>query len=228
VSQHENQCLLVDADDTLWENHRYFVDVFERFLSLMTMRGHDPVLAGRLLRDMEAKRTVSHGYGSRNFASSLIETAVQLEGSSDRTLEQCLQNEGEWIFHHPIEVFPGVSKSLEQLTARHQVHLVTKGNPVEQQGKIERSGLASFFRTIHVLREKDGESYRALVLELGAAEDSTWMIGNSPRSDMNPARKAGLRTVFIPHRTIWELEDAKFEETPNLRLTRFAELCHHF
>jgi putative hydrolase of the HAD superfamily len=194
----------------------------------MKLRGHDPLQAATRLRATEAERTISHGYGSRNFASSLIQTAAELESRTDPTLKQCFENEGEWIFHHPIEVFPDVERTLDALASRHEIHLVTKGDQIEQSGKIERSGLKPYFRTIHILREKDVASYRRLLAQLTAGSERTWMVGNSPRSDINPARLAGLQTVFIPHRTIWELEDERFDGHPDLSLRRFADLDQHF
>lgn len=222
------QVLLIDADDTLWENHRYFLDVFRRFLSLMGRRGHDPEAVARRLRSIESERTRTHGYGSRNFARSLVETALHFEGEIDSTLEQVLLNDGEWIFHHPVEVFPGVEQTLDVLARRHRLILVTKGDESEQSCKIERSGLLPRFASSRILKEKDAASYREVVAELSLPPDRTWMVGNSPRSDINPARLAGLRTVFIPHRTIWELEDATFDGHPELTLARFSELSRHF
>ena len=221
-------CLLVDADDTLWENHRYFIEVFSRFLSLMEMRGHDRESVGRMVRDTEADRTQSRGYGSRSFALNLIEVAQILEPAVDQTLQQVIQNEGEWIFHHPVEVFPGVAATLSQLKERHELRLVTKGSLEEQVAKVHRSGLQENFASTHVLREKNIETYRELIATEGLDRQHTWMIGNSPKSDMNPAHGAGLRTVFIPHRTIWELEDSALDPLPDLQLKRFKDLLQHF
>lgn len=222
------QHLLVDADDTLWENCAYFMHAIQQFLSRMESRGHDRDEVHRRLLENEARRTRVHGYGSRNFARSLQEVLAAIEGEADADLAQEFEELGEWIHDHPIEVFPGVAETLRALGQRHELLLVTKGADVEQHGKVKRSGLADYFRAIEVLTEKHPEAFRDVLARHQLSVDATWMIGNSPRSDINPAQAVGLRTVFIPHHTTWEVEDVAFERQPDLQLTRFTELTLHF
>lgn len=222
------QNLLIDADDTLWENHKYFLEVFAAFADEMERRGHDRARVLACVREHERLRTKSHGYGSRNFVRSLVAAQSELDSETDAHFEMELHQAGEWIFHHAIELFPLVLETLEDLRTRHRLWLVTKGNVEEQVGKVRRSGLAPFFESIEVLREKDPSSYEDLLRRLALERENTWMIGNSPRSDINPAARVGLRTVFIPHRTLWDLEREEFERPPEHSLTGFADLSLHF
>ena len=224
----EPQHLLIDADDTLWENHAHFLTVFAAFLDMMEERGHRRERVAFCLREIERARTRAHGYGSRNYARSLVETMRSLGTPADLETERGLLDAGEWIFHHPVEVFPEVEATLEDLSRRHVLILVTKGDLEEQTAKIARSGLRGMFEEIEILPEKDVEGYRDLGTRHGLPDGTAWMVGNSPKSDINPARAAGLKTVFIPHRTIWELEVEPFDADPDMRLNRFRELLEHF
>jgi putative hydrolase of the HAD superfamily len=222
------QVLLIDADDTLWETESYFRRSLEVFLDLAEDRGHrrDHVL--HLVRGIEVHRCSRFGYGSHNFARSLVDAIVELEGPPDPQLETELLALGDFIRDHPLEVFPKVPETLASLAARHRLLCVTKGDPGEQEAKIARSGLRHHFSAIEILLEKDRSQYEALAHRHRLALDTTWMVGNSPRSDINPARAAGLRTIFIPHRSIWELEEQTFDTPPDLELRRFRDLTAHF
>ncbi len=223
-----DQILLCDADDTLWENNVYFLDALVEFLDAVERGGGLRATAERTLREVESARTRSHGYGSANFAASLVETWRRMFGTpSEARIREC-EALGRRIFDHPIELLPGVAETLQELGSRHALYVVTKGHRAEQQGKIARSGLHGHFRGVEILEEKNVESYRELVLRNGLDAGRTWMIGNSPKSDMNPAIAAGLKTVFIPHRTIWEFEKAELDRAPEFSFARFDELTLRF
>src|ERR1041385_5485674 len=110
------------------------------------------------------------------------------------------------ILECPMEVIAGVPETLAYLTARHDLTLFTKGHPDEQKLKLDRSGLASYFGHTAIVKEKDAPAYRQLVAERGMDPARVWMIGNSPKSDVNPALEAGLNAVFVPHAHTWVLE----------------------
>jgi putative hydrolase of the HAD superfamily len=125
----------------------------------------------------------------------------------------------------------GVQETLNYLTPRHQLILLTKGDEEEQKLKVENSGLAMHFASILIVAEKDQTTYHQLVSSMDLDPARTWMIGNSPRSDINPALAAGLNAVFIPHPHTWLLEIQDVEHTGSgqlLQLSRFAELREHF
>jgi putative hydrolase of the HAD superfamily len=134
------------------------------------------------------------------------------------------------IREQPLTLIDGVRETLEYLSRRHRLVLFTKGDSSEQSGKLDRSGLAAFFDDTRVVREKDATTYRAAVAELGAPAHETWMVGNSPRSDINPALSAGLKAVWIPHPDTWRLEheDVRRDAAGLLVLERFSELRRHF
>ena len=128
------------------------------------------------------------------------------------------------------EPLPGVEATLDVLGARHVLGLVTRGDPAEQWAKIDASGLRGRFRHIEVVRDKDEATYRRLVAAWALDADRTWMIGNSPRSDIAPARAAGLGAVHIPSASTWRLElaDLDADDARIVRLESFADLTRLF
>ncbi|NQU09651.1 HAD hydrolase-like protein [bacterium] len=197
------QTLLIDADDTLWENNIYFEQVIAGFVARLVDRGIPAARAQQVLGETEQRNVKVTGYGSQAFCQSLHEVARAL-GVGD--LEPWIVEQEDRIFQHPIELMPGVRQALPRLQARHCLILLSKGRRDEQQGKLRRSGLAEYFHAVEIVFEKTVDTYRHLVRRHGLIPDRTWMVGNSPRSDVNPARAAGLRTVFIPHHSTWQHE----------------------
>jgi putative hydrolase of the HAD superfamily len=147
-------------------------------------------------------------------------------------LHETIHGFAHTIADHPMEIIPGVAETLGYLSARHHLILLTKGAIAEQTGKIERSGLKSYFAATEIVAEKDASTYRDIVSKYELAPDLTWMVGNSPKSDINPALAAGINAVFVPHGNTWVLEhDEVAEAQPPSRLLvveRFAALREHF
>ncbi len=221
-----NRTLLIDADDTLWENNIYFERVTTEFVAALGRQGHGAERVDQLLWETEQRNVKVTGYGSQAFCQSLHEVARQL---SVAELEPWIQEQENWIFHRPIELLPGVRETLPRLQAANRLILLTKGREEEQLGKLARSGLAPLFHVTEVVFEKSVETYRDMIAKHRLAPAQAWMIGNSPRSDINPARAAGLGTVYIPYHTTWQHE---LEEiTPGggtLMLENFGQLIQHF
>ena len=219
--------LLVDADDTLWENNIYFERVIGDFVAALVKRGHSAARVDELLWQTEYRNVKITGYGSKAFCQSMHQVAKEL-GAAD--LEPWIVDQENWIFRHPIEFMPGVVETLPLLHARNRLIVVTKGREDEQLGKLDRSDLRRFFHGIEVVFEKSVETYRDTMTKYRLAADNTWMIGNSPRSDINPAKAAGLGTVFIPYHTTWqhELEEISQDGSETLVLESFAQLSEHF
>ena len=224
----ERQTLLIDADDTLWENNVYFERAIERFISYLD---HSTLTAAEVRAVLnEIEQTA--GYGAARFANSL-ETTFRRLAEREVGAEDVARVHGfaEEIRRHPMDLLPGVEETLTYLVERHAVSLLTKGNVDEQQMKIEASGLAGYFERALIVPEKDAPMYRELVDELGLNPERTWMVGNSPRSDINPALAAGLNAVFVPHPQTWVLEHQEIQPAGTGRLvtvTRFAELREYF
>ena len=230
---HNGTCtLLIDADDTLWENNIYFERVIARFFE--DFPGHSPAALRQTLDDVEREIVLSHGYGLIAFEEALVETAERLTGarpSPEREAE--MRQLARSVNEHPMQLLPGVPETLAYLAARHSLILMSKGDPVEQSAKLERSGLGHHFAAVEIVPEKDEAVYRDTLARHHLAPSSTWMIGNSPKSDVNPALAAGLNAVFVPHDMTWVLEHEHVlppeAEPPRLLvLERFEELKHHF
>ena len=227
------QTLLIDADDTLWENNIYFERAIAKFISLLNHREYTPEQVRLVLNDVERDSILTHGYGLHSFAHSLAETFEKLSVDPvTPEMHDHIRSFSHEIAEHPMELISGVPETLEYLAARHHLIMVTKGNFAEQSGKVERSGLKEYFAAIEVVPEKDEVVYRFVVAKYELDEDSTWMVGNSPKSDINPALAAGLHAVFIPHDQTWILEHDELAAAPAdqqlLVIERFGDLKLHF
>ena len=227
------QTLLIDADDTLWENNIYFERAITSFISYLDHRVHTAEEVREHLNRVEHATIRSHGYGLHSFRRSLVTCFEQLTGHPiTEEKHQRIVSFAQSIADQEIELLPGVAPTLADLATRHRLIMVTKGDPVEQKDKLKRSGLAPHFTAVEVLPEKHHEAYLSLSAHHGCEASCTWMIGNSPRSDINPALIAGLNAIFIPHDFTWVLEHEVVHQPPAgqhlLELATFADLTHHF
>ena len=230
---YEDQTLLIDADDTLWENNVYFERAIAKFISFLNHREFSPEQVRGVLNNVERECIVKHGYGLHSFAHALVDTFERLSVEPvTPELHAQVNSFAHSVADHPVELLPEVPETLQYLSARHHLILMTKGAIVEQTGKIERSGLKEYFAATEIVAEKDSAAYEAIVEKYELAHDSTWMIGNSPKSDINPALATGLNAVFIPHGDTWVLEHAEVDTAPPpqrlLTVQRFADLRQHF
>jgi putative hydrolase of the HAD superfamily len=227
------QVLMIDADDTLWENNIYFERAIDRFVALVA----HPELSHSEVRDafdrLEALRVKTHGYGTGAFHQSLIAgyehlTGVPCSEDAARHIESCADS----VRDADLTLLDGVSDTLPHLASRHTLILVTKGDHEEQSAKLERSGLGHHFHHVEVLREKHVGAYETLLSRHACDPAATWMIGNSPRSDTNPALAAGMHAVYLPHPSTWVLEQEPVGSPQHgrhlLHLSSFSELLHHF
>jgi putative hydrolase of the HAD superfamily len=231
--QNGRQTLLIDADDTLWENNIYFENAIARFISFLNHREYSPEQVREILNDVERESIIQHGYGLHSFAHSLVATFEKLSVEPvTPELHQSIHSFAHQVAEHPMEILAGVPETLAYLAERHHVILMTKGNPVEQAGKVERSGLKDYFVAVEIVPEKDEGTYRSAVAKYALDSDYTWMVGNSPKSDINPALAAGLHAVFVPHGATWILEhDVLAAARPPQQLLvveRFSDLRAHF
>ncbi len=223
--------LIVDADDTLWENNIYFERAFEEFVEFLDHSTLTPRQVRAILDEIEMENAKVHGYGSLNFGRNLRQCYQRI---AERELREedlaTVTGFAERILECPIEVIEGVPETLEYLSDRHDLTLFTKGHPEEQKLKIDRSGLGRFFAHTAIVKEKDAAAYARLAEERGMDPGRTWMVGNSPKSDINPALEAGLNAVFVPHAHTWVLEKQEIREGKGelLVVERFADLRKHF
>jgi len=225
------QYLIIDADDTLWENNIYFERAFDEFVEYLD---HSTLSAPEIrdvLDEIEFANAKIHGYGSLNFGRNLRQCYQHLAERDvcEEDLDTVMSF-AERILDCPMEVIAGVPETLEYLASRHDLTLFTKGHPDEQKLKIDRSGLGTYFGHTAIVKEKDVAAYRTLVERRGIDPSLAWMTGNSAKSDINPALEAGLNAVFIPHAHTWTLErqDIRPGQGRLLVLDRFTDLKEHF
>ena len=223
--------LLCDADDTLWENNVYFERAIAQFIRYLDHPRLSSDAVRRRLDEIEIRNIKRHGYGTKNFTRNLLECFEALRGRPAAEEDRCcITGMTDPILNCEIELLPGVAETLAELSRRHPLALVTKGDSDEQHAKLERSGLAAFFRHCATVPEKDAACYRDLTGKFGADAARTWMIGNSPKSDINPAIEAGLGAVLVPHRNTWSLE---IQAIPSAHerfraVERFSDLANLF
>jgi len=223
--------LLIDADDTLWENNIFFEKTVDHFISQLEHLGYTREYIRHILNETERRNIRQHGYGVRSFRRSLEETYMKLAGNSARReMVQEIERMAAELEATPPLILDGVPETLAYLSKHHRLILLTKGEPAEQAAKVERSGLQPYFDAIEIVLEKEPGTYDRMVEQFKIVKTHGWMVGNSPRSDINPALQAGLNAVFIPHSATWELEKSELESGTGklLILASFRELRGHF
>lgn len=231
--QHRAQHLLIDADDTLWENNIYFERAIANFISFLNHHEYSSDQVRSVLNDVERECILKHGYGLESFRHALVDTFERLAVEPiTAALHETINGFAHAIAEHPMEILPGVVETLDYLAGRHNLILVTKGHIAEQTGKIERSGLKEYFSSLEIVAEKDVPTYRSILLKYDLSCHASWMVGNSPKSDINPALAAGLNAVFVPHGNTWVLEHEEMAPPPPsarlLVVESFASLRQHF
>lgn len=223
------QHLLVDADDTLWENIVVFDRVIDDFVAWVRHPEGEAEVR-RILDDVSAALVATEGYGTRVFVRSLHETLRRVAAGEPTPADVArIEQVVEPLAWKELDLIEGVAETLAELAARHDLLLVTKGDPDEQQLKVDISGLGGHFRETVIVPDKTVDTYRGLVAAHGLDRSRTWMIGNSPRSDILPAVAAGLRAAYVPHAQTWALERRPVPDDPAiLRVERFRDLLDHF
>ena len=227
------QTLLIDADDTLWENNVYFERAIAAFISWVDHKEYSPEQVREKLNEVERENVRLHGYGLISFRLALVTCFERLsaEPVAPEKHERILSF-AQSIADQEIELLAGVAETLPALALRHRLILMTKGNEAEQADKLARSGLAHHFTAVEIPREKDPGAYSRVCKKYELVPHTTWMIGNSPRSDINPALASGLHAVYIHHPSTWVLEHEHIDAAPEglhlLELPTFAALLEHF
>ncbi len=227
------QTLLIDADDTLWENNVYFERAIAAFIGYLNHQTYSPELVRQALNAVERETILAHGYGLTSFTRSLVTCYERLSpGHVTEENRERIRGIAPSISDQEIELLPGVQDTLVLLAARHRLIMMTKGNHAEQADKVARSGLAPFFSGVEIVPEKDPDTYRQVIARYELTPHTSWMIGNSPKSDINPALAAGLHAVHLFHKDTWVLEHAELAPPgpgQNLiELDSFAKLASIF
>jgi putative hydrolase of the HAD superfamily len=225
------QTLLIDADDTLWENNIFFEKAIDNFITQLEHLGYTREYIRHILNETERRNIRQHGYGVRSFRRSLEETYLKLAGNTARReVVKEIERVAQELEGTPPHILDGVPETLVYLAKHHRLILLTKGEPAEQAAKVERSGLQPYFEAIEIVLEKDSRTYVRMIDQFKIVKSHGWMVGNSPRSDINPALQSGLNAVFIPHVATWESEKSELESGTGklLIVSGFRELRTHF
>jgi putative hydrolase of the HAD superfamily len=211
-----------DADDTLWENLRFYEATEAHLLELLSPYAEGADIAARLL-EAERKNLAFYGYGIKGFTLSMIDTAISLtNGTVPGEVIASILAAGREMLVHPIETLPFVRETLDDLAGKYRLVLITKGDLFDQERKVAQSGLGEYFNAVEIVSEKSTTTYARLFAEHGRGPEHAMMVGNSLKSDVVPAIEAGSWGVHVPHQLTWELDHA---DAPSASV-RFHEIKH--
>lgn len=196
-----------DADDTLWVNETYYLDIEKQFLDIMS-RYTDRQTAADDLHKREIDNLEIYGYGAKGFMLSMLHTALEVTKGQVSAKEQLKIIElGRGLILQPMEIIDGVVETLEKLTdAGCKLIVATKGDLLDQERKLKRSGLTRFFDHIEIMSYKKEEDYRKLVNHLDVKPEEFLMVGNSMKSDILPVLEIGGSGIHVPFHTTWAHE----------------------
>lgn len=215
----------LDADDTLWHSESHFAVTEERFRELLDPWLPANVVADRLLQRERANLDI-FGYGAKGFTLSMIETALEVSnGNLPTSAVQQLIDWGKELLSHPVELLDTVQETVEALSGKYRLALITKGDLFHQESKVAESGLADYFDRVAILSEKSPGSYQRVLSGMEVAPSEFVMVGNSVRSDVLPVIEIGGRAVHIPYGITWGHE--KVETGDDIawpQITSLAEL----
>ena len=200
-----------DADDTLWVNEPYYREAEDQFVKLIAAYGVQEDIASALFKTEMANLEL-YGYGIKAFMLSLVECAIQLtkHSVSASTIQQILDL-GKGMLQRPIELLDEVKGGLNILAPRYRLIVATKGDLLDQEGKMKRSGIASFFHHIEVMSDKKEEHYVQLLNHLDIESREFLMIGNSMKSDIIPPLNLGAWAIHVPFHTTWAFEEVELD-----------------
>jgi len=195
-----------DADDTLWANEEYFQDTEKRFTEMLSAY-ITPHYVARELFEIEMKNLSLYGYGVKSFMLSMIETAIRVSGGkiSNEAIEKIITL-GKELLDKPVELLPGVEEVLKSLKGKYRLVVVTKGDLLDQERKLKKSGLAPYFHHIEIVSEKKQEDYQKLLKHLDISPGQFLMVGNSYKSDILPVLNMGGFGCWVPYHVTWQHE----------------------
>ncbi len=222
--------ILFDADDTLWENNVYYVRATDDLLDLFENAGFDRQSIQEEFDRLELQVVRERGYGSHNFVW-ILETLNENHDKviDQKAFEQIVQRFKEHPNRKP-QLFDGVIDTLNYLKDKYRLYVLTKGEFKEQEQKIINAGIHEIVDGYFIVPEKEDSVYREILAKHKWQAEETCMVGNSPKSDINPALRVGMYAVYIPYRDTWKLDDEPIEAVDNrfFKLSRFTELKELF
>ncbi|PTX61990.1 putative hydrolase of the HAD superfamily [Kordia periserrulae] len=201
-----------DADDTLWVNETYFRDAEHKFAQLLSAYETENTIDQELFK-MEMKNLPIYGYGIKGFVLSMVESAIELSNGkiSNKVIAEILQI-GKEMIDMPVELLDGIEEVLEQLSKKYRLLVLTKGDLLDQERKLEKSGLTKYFHHVEVMSDKKEKNYSDLLEHLEIDVSEFLMIGNSLRSDVLPIINIGGKAIHVPFHTTWQHEEVSPQE----------------
>ncbi|RYU91481.1 HAD family hydrolase [Mucilaginibacter terrigena] len=195
-----------DADDTLWVNEPYFRQTEEQFCVLLQQYASVHELERELLK-IELANLPLYGYGIKGFILSMIEAAMKItQNTLSIDVVRQIMDLGKQMLNQPIELLDGVEEVLETLKGKYRLVVATKGDLLDQERKLKKSGLNPYFHHIEIMSEKDDANYLKLIKHLDIKPEELLMIGNSLKSDVMPVLNIGGHAVHVPYHITWAHE----------------------
>ena len=207
MSLKEIEIIAFDADDTLWENENFFRDAEKQFCHILKEFGPDGKVMARLFQ-VEVQNMEIYGYGIKAFILSLIETALLVSGNKidQQKIGEIIKLGKEQIAREN-ELFPEVENVLKILSQKYRLIVATKGDLLDQERKLKKSGLLQYFHHIEIMSDKKVENYRQMLNRLEILPQEFVMVGNSLKSDILPIIELGANAIHIPFHTTWIYEE---------------------
>jgi putative hydrolase of the HAD superfamily len=216
-----------DADDTLWVNEPYFREAEHEVARLLSSFETENKIAQELYK-IEIENLPYYGYGVKGFIISMIELAVKLSNYTvDPIIIEKIIAIGKDMLSKPIELLDGVKETLEALTGDYKLIVATKGDLLDQERKLKKSGLLDYFHHVEVMSDKKESDYLKIVKHLDINPSELLMVGNSLKSDILPLTQIGAKAIHIPYHTTWEHEkvcESKHSDTAYLTLKEIIEI----
>jgi putative hydrolase of the HAD superfamily len=218
-----------DADDTLWENETFFRKAEEEFCNLLKEYISGEQLIKKLLK-VEYKNLTSYGYGIKGFMLSMIETAIDVSnGKVSNEIIQSIMEIGNKMLLNSVEILEGVDSVLENLHPKYKLVVLTKGDLLDQERKLNKSNLQKYFHHVEIVSEKKETDYQRILNNLEIEAHEFLMVGNSLKSDIIPVLNVGGHAFHIPFHTTWELEkvDEDISHPKFKELKTISEVLNH-
>lgn len=218
-----------DADDTLWHNEHFYKETEEKFTALLIDYMPKHYIAKELLK-VEIQNLPLYGYGIKAFTLSMIETAINISGNTigSDDLEKIISYAKEML-NQPVEILDGVEEVLSRLQGKYRLVMATKGDLLDQERKLNKSGLEKYFHHIEIMSEKKNGDYQKLINHLDISPENFAMVGNSLKSDILPVLEIGGLAFHIPYHVTWDHEVIKHKvEHENLtQLNKLIEILNY-
>jgi putative hydrolase of the HAD superfamily len=213
-----------DADDTLWHTERIFLSTKDRYTALLS-EFHDKNYIERHLDATETKNIKHFGYGVKGFTLSMIETACELtEGRITGDKIKQIIGFAKEMLASPIDVLDGVKETIEELSKDYRLMCITKGDLLDQEAKLARSGLGEYFNALEIVPRKVAQTYEEILKRHNLSKDEFVMVGNSLKSDILPVVEIGARAVFVQYESEWFHEAVTERELEGKDFTKLANI----